>query len=53
MLGYDSDWDEAQVYKGTPLEFRRKELVEELEEKRYFVVSYKDVVSALPRATAS
>jgi hypothetical protein len=38
MLGYDSDWDEAQVYKGTPLEFRRKELVEELEEKRYFVV---------------
>jgi hypothetical protein len=38
MLGYDSAWDEAVRYKGTPLDFRRKELADELEESRYFVV---------------
>jgi hypothetical protein len=38
MLGYDGAWDEAVAYKGTPLEFRRTELVTELEEDRYFVV---------------
>jgi hypothetical protein len=38
MLGYDSAWDEAAGYRGTPLEFRRKELVDELEGKRYFVI---------------
>jgi hypothetical protein len=38
MLGYDTAWDEAVAYKGTPLEFRRKEIVSELEEDRYFVV---------------
>jgi hypothetical protein len=38
MLGYDTAWDEAVAYKGTPLEFRRKEIIGELEEDRYFVV---------------
>jgi hypothetical protein len=38
LLGYDGEWDQANAYKGTPLEFRRKELVSELEEGRYFVV---------------
>jgi hypothetical protein len=38
ILGYDGAWDEAAGYKGTPLEFRRKELVDEIEGKRYFVV---------------
>jgi hypothetical protein len=38
ILGYDGEWDQAVAYKGTPLEFRRKELVNELEEGRYFVV---------------
>ncbi len=38
MLGYDTAWDEAVRYKGTPLDFRRKELADELEESRYFVV---------------
>ncbi|HEY1791645.1 MAG TPA: hypothetical protein VGG34_01900 [Opitutaceae bacterium] len=38
MLGYDAAWDEAVAYKATPLEFRRSDLVDELEEGRYFVV---------------
>ena len=38
LLGYDVEWDQAVGYKGTALEFRRKELVNELEEGRYFVV---------------
>jgi hypothetical protein len=38
MLGYDAAWDEAVGYKGTPLDFRRKELADELEQDRYFVV---------------
>jgi hypothetical protein len=38
LLGYDTAWDEAAGYKGTPLDFRRKELLDELEEGRYFVV---------------
>jgi hypothetical protein len=38
MLGYDALWDKADGYKGTPLEFRRRELVNELEDERYFVV---------------
>ena len=38
MLGYDGAWDEAATYKATPLEFRRDQLVTEIEEGRYFVV---------------
>jgi hypothetical protein len=38
MLGYDGAWDEAAAYKSTPLEFRRDQLVTEIEEGRYFVV---------------
>jgi hypothetical protein len=38
MLGYDSWWNQTANYKGTPLEFRQKEMVDELEEGRYFVV---------------
>jgi hypothetical protein len=38
MLGYDSEWDKAVSYKGTPLEFRRRDIVDELEHQRYFVV---------------
>jgi hypothetical protein len=38
MLGYDGEWDQAATYKSTPLEFRRNELVNEIEEGRYFVV---------------
>ncbi len=38
MLGYETLWDKADGYRGTPLEFRRKELVNELEDERYFVV---------------
>jgi hypothetical protein len=38
MLGYDSWWDDTQKYVGTPLDFRRDDLLGEIEEDRYFVV---------------
>jgi hypothetical protein len=38
MLGYDSWWDDTQKYVGTPIDFRRDDLVGEIEEDRYFVV---------------
>jgi hypothetical protein len=38
MLGYDSWWDNTQKYVGTPLDFRRDDLLGEIEEDRYFVV---------------
>jgi len=38
LLGYDSLWNAAKGLKGTPLEYRREDLVKELEEGRYFVV---------------
>jgi len=38
VLGYDSWWDDTQKYVGTPLDFRREDLVGEIEEDRYFVV---------------
>jgi len=38
MLGYESWWAEAAPYKGTPLEYRQRDLFNELEERRYFVV---------------
>jgi hypothetical protein len=38
MLGYDTWWDATQKYVGTPLDFRREDLVDEIEEDRYFVV---------------
>lgn len=38
MLGYDSWWTETAQYAGTPLEYRRRDLMDELESRRYFVV---------------
>jgi len=38
MLGYDSWWDATEKYEGTPLDFRRQDLMDEIEEDRYFVV---------------
>jgi hypothetical protein len=38
VLGFDALWSEASTYRGTPLEFRRRDLVDEIEESRYFVV---------------
>lgn len=38
MLGYESWWEETAQFKGTPLEFRRQDLIDELEASRYFVV---------------
>jgi hypothetical protein len=38
MLGYDSLWDATAQSRGTALEYRRKDLVDELEGHRYFVV---------------
>jgi hypothetical protein len=38
MLGYDSWWAETAQYDGTPLQFRRQDMMGELEERRYFVV---------------
>jgi len=38
MLGYGLLWNSAAAYKGTPLEYRRQDLINELEEGRYFVV---------------
>ena len=38
MLGYDSWWEATARLEGTPLDVRRKDMLEELEENRYFVV---------------
>jgi hypothetical protein len=38
LLGYDSWWDATAGFKGTPLEHRREDMLNELEHDRYFVV---------------
>jgi hypothetical protein len=38
MLGYDSWWAETAQFKDTPQEYRRQDLMGELEARRYFVV---------------
>jgi len=38
LLGFDSEWNATSSYIGTPREFRRQDLVNELEASRYFVV---------------
>ncbi len=38
MLGYDSLLDTSEQARGTALEYRRQDLINELEEHRYFVV---------------
>jgi hypothetical protein len=38
MLGYDSWWNNTQKYQGTPLSRWRQDLLDEIEEDRYFVV---------------
>jgi hypothetical protein len=38
MLGYDSWWSSVANYRDTPLDIFRKEMLEELEANRYFVV---------------
>jgi len=38
LLGFDSEWNASASYVGTPREFRRQDLVNELETSRYFVV---------------
>jgi hypothetical protein len=39
MLGYDSWWNTAfEAQSGTPLELRKRDMLNELEEDRYFVV---------------
>ena len=38
LLGYDSWWEATARYEGTTREFRRQDMLNELEEDRYFVV---------------
>jgi hypothetical protein len=38
LLGYDSWWDATADFKGTPLEHRRQDMLDELEHDRYFVI---------------
>lgn len=38
LLGYDSLWAETAALKGTPREYRRQDLLNELEHDRYYVV---------------
>jgi len=38
MLGYESWWEGTQKYEGTPMRFLRQDLLDEIEEDRYFVV---------------
>jgi hypothetical protein len=38
LLGYDSWWDATSDSKGTPLEHRRQDMLDELEHDRYFVI---------------
>jgi hypothetical protein len=38
LLGYDAWWDSTSDFKGTPLEHRRQDMIDELEHDRYFVI---------------
>jgi hypothetical protein len=38
LLGYDGLWNSTANYKGTPLEYRRQDMLNELEHDRYFVI---------------
>jgi hypothetical protein len=38
LLGYDDAWNESARLQGTPMEYKRHDLSNELEEGRYFVV---------------
>ncbi|HEY3757089.1 MAG TPA: hypothetical protein VGL42_13135 [Opitutaceae bacterium] len=38
LLGYDSWWDSTERFVGTPFDFWREDLYQELEDARYFVV---------------
>lgn len=38
MLGYGSWWEDTQQYEGTPMGYMRQDLIDEIEEDRYFVV---------------
>jgi len=38
MLGYDSWWAETAQFKDSPQDYRRKDMLAELENRRYFVV---------------
>jgi len=38
LLGYDVWWDSTANFKGTPLEHRRQDMIDELEHDRYFVI---------------
>jgi hypothetical protein len=38
LLGYDTWWDSTASFKGTPLEHRRQDMLDELEHDRYFVI---------------
>ena len=38
LLGYDAWWDSMDGLKGTPLEHRRQDMIDELEHDRYFVI---------------
>jgi hypothetical protein len=38
LLGYDVWWDSTNSFKGTPLEHRRQDMIDELEHDRYFVI---------------
>jgi hypothetical protein len=38
LLGYDAWWDSTSSFKGTPLEHRRQDMIDELEHDRYFVI---------------
>jgi hypothetical protein len=38
LLGYDSWWSETEGLKGTPREYRRQDMINELENDRYYVV---------------
>ncbi len=38
ILGYDGWWSQTANVAGTPFDFRRRELLDELEEPRYYVV---------------
>jgi hypothetical protein len=38
LLGYDSWWAETEALRGTPREYRRQDMINELEHDRYYVV---------------
>ncbi|HEY1765117.1 MAG TPA: hypothetical protein VGF85_09345 [Opitutaceae bacterium] len=38
LLGYESWWNATSNYAGTPLQHRRQDLLDELEQDRYFVI---------------